>query len=93
MPELFPAARGLFLRSPRFVPPDPGLSVLATMEGDPVALAGERRLAATSHPELGDDLRWHRGEAERDRPWMREAHAVQRDAIFSDFFERLARAP
>ncbi len=44
-------------------------------------------------PRLGNDLRWHRGDAERDRPWMREAHAVQRDAIFSDFFERLARAP
>lgn len=44
-------------------------------------------------PRLGDDLRWRRGEAERGRPWMREAHAVQRDAIFSDFFARLQRAP
>lgn len=44
-------------------------------------------------PRLGDDLRWQRGEADRGRPWMREAHAVQRDAIFSDFFARLRRAP
>jgi hypothetical protein len=44
-------------------------------------------------PRLGDDLRWQRGEADAGRPWMREAHAVQRDAIFSDFFARLRRAP
>jgi inosine-uridine nucleoside N-ribohydrolase len=41
-------------------------------------------------PRLGGDLRWH---ADRRRPWMREAHAVQRDAIFGDFFARLTRAP
>lgn len=41
-------------------------------------------------PRIGADLRWH---ADATRPWMREAHAVQRDAIFSDFLARLSRAP
>ncbi|MBL8341138.1 MAG: nucleoside hydrolase [Rubrivivax sp.] len=41
-------------------------------------------------PRIGADLRWH---ADAARPWMREAHAVQRDAIFSDFFACLGRAP
>jgi inosine-uridine nucleoside N-ribohydrolase len=40
-------------------------------------------------PRLGADLRWHRDDA---RHWMREAHAVQRDAIFGDLFTRLERA-
>jgi inosine-uridine nucleoside N-ribohydrolase len=40
-------------------------------------------------PRLGADLRWH---ADAQRPWMREAHAVQRDAIFGDFFARLRGA-
>jgi purine nucleosidase len=45
-------------------------------------------------PRIGADLRWQTGGASgEERPWMREAHAVQRDAIFSDFFERLGRAP
>lgn len=38
-------------------------------------------------PRIGADLRWHQ---EAGRHWMREAHAVQRDAIFGDFFSRLA---
>ncbi|MBL8323464.1 MAG: nucleoside hydrolase [Rubrivivax sp.] len=41
-------------------------------------------------PRLGADLRWH---ADAARAWMREAHAVQRDAIFSDFFACLRGAP
>jgi inosine-uridine nucleoside N-ribohydrolase len=44
-------------------------------------------------PRLGADLRWHRADAgEPARHWMREAHAVQRDAIFGDFFACLADA-
>ena len=38
-------------------------------------------------PRLGEDLRWH---AEPGRHLMREGYSVQRDAIFNDFFARLA---
>jgi purine nucleosidase len=38
-------------------------------------------------PRIGRDLRWQHAP---DRPWMREANAVDRDAIFSDLFARLA---
>lgn len=40
-------------------------------------------------PRLGDDLRWV---ADPGRPLMREGYAVRRDAIFADFFSRLAAA-
>jgi purine nucleosidase len=38
-------------------------------------------------PRLGDDRRW---QLDATRPLMREAYAVRRDAIFADFFGRLA---
>jgi purine nucleosidase len=41
-------------------------------------------------PVLCDDTRWQQMPG---RHWMREAHAVQRDAIFNDFFATLSRAP
>lgn len=41
-------------------------------------------------PVLGDDRRWHQRPG---RPPMREAYAVARDAIFGDFFAKLASAP
>lgn len=37
-------------------------------------------------PRLDADLRWQPGAG---RHWMREGHAVQRDAIFNDFFDKL----
>lgn len=40
-------------------------------------------------PRIGASLRW---QADAHRPWMREAHGVQRDAIFGDFFARLRHA-
>ena len=40
-------------------------------------------------PILRDDLHW---QAAPNRHWMREAHAVQRDAIFADLFGKLALA-
>jgi purine nucleosidase len=40
-------------------------------------------------PRLGDDRRWY---AESGRPLMREAYAVQRDAVFGDFFRKLEAA-
>ena len=41
-------------------------------------------------PVLGHDKRWRQAPG---RPPMREVHAVARDAIFADFFTRLAAAP
>jgi hypothetical protein len=38
-------------------------------------------------PRLLPDKRW---QADATRPPMREAYAVQRDAIFADLFEKLA---
>ena len=40
-------------------------------------------------PRLGADLRW---QPDPGRHWMREAHGVQRDAIFNDLFNKLALA-
>jgi inosine-uridine nucleoside N-ribohydrolase len=39
-------------------------------------------------PLLGDDKRWV---VAPNRPWMREGHAVRRDAVFRDFFKKLAK--
>ena len=44
-------------------------------------------------PRLGDDKRWQRVDEAEGRHRMREAHAVQRDAIFNDFFGALQQAP
>lgn len=41
-------------------------------------------------PRLGDDFLWHH---DPGRHLMREAHDVDRDAIFGDFYEKLKRAP
>jgi purine nucleosidase len=41
-------------------------------------------------PVLGPDRRWQQAAG---RPSMREAYAVARDAVFADFFERMATAP
>ena len=41
-------------------------------------------------PRLDGERRW---QPASDRHLMREAHAVERDAIFNDFFAKLARAP
>jgi purine nucleosidase len=43
----------------------------------------------TTTPLLGDDLVW---QPRADGPLMREAHAVDRDAIFADFYAKLDRA-
>jgi inosine-uridine nucleoside N-ribohydrolase len=43
----------------------------------------------TRSPLLGDDLHW---QPQADGHLMREAHAVDRDAIFADFYTKLDRA-
>ncbi len=42
-------------------------------------------------PVLGDDKTWQR--ASSDRPLLREAYEINRDAIFRDFFTKLEQAP
>lgn len=44
----------------------------------------------TTSPVLNDDLYWETG---TDRHDMREAHDVQRDAIFLDFYDKLPSSP
>ncbi len=44
----------------------------------------------TSSPVLNNELYWERPEG---RHLMREAHDVQRDAIFLDFYDKLKLAP
>jgi 5'-phosphate synthase pdxT subunit len=59
------AAEGLeglrctFIRAPQLVHPGPDVEVLARVEGRPVLVRQGRVLAATFHPELGDDPRVH----------------------------------
>ena len=51
---------GVFIRAPRIVETGPGVEVVATHEGEPVAVQQERILGLTFHPELTDDLRLHK---------------------------------
>jgi pyridoxal 5'-phosphate synthase pdxT subunit len=58
----FPEARSgrfLFIRAPRVTRVGEGLQVLASHEGDPVMVAGERHMVTTFHPELSDDAVIH----------------------------------
>lgn len=62
-PGAHPAVEGLravFIRAPRLQDLGPGVEVLARVGGAPVLVRQGRVLAATFHPELGDDPRVHR---------------------------------
>jgi 5'-phosphate synthase pdxT subunit len=50
----------VFIRAPRIVRLGSGVEVLATLDGEPVAVRQGLALAATFHPELSGDLRFHR---------------------------------
>jgi 5'-phosphate synthase pdxT subunit len=52
--------RGTFIRAPRILAVGPRVEVLATRDGEPVAIREGRAMAATFHPELSADLRLHR---------------------------------
>lgn len=52
--------RCVFIRAPRLRDPGPGVEVLARVDGEPVLLRQGNVLAASFHPELGDDVRVHR---------------------------------
>ncbi len=47
----------VFIRAPKFAAVGPGVAVLARRDGDPVLVREGNLLAATFHPELGDDGR------------------------------------
>ena len=51
---------GVFIRAPRFMRLGPGVEVLARHQGEPVAVRQGRCVALAFHPELTDDLRFHR---------------------------------
>jgi len=52
--------RCIFIRAPRLGDAGPGVETLLTVDGQPVLVRQGRVLAATFHPELGDDDRVHR---------------------------------
>lgn len=52
--------RALFIRAPRLERVGPGVQVLATHRGEPVAVRQGARLAAAFHPEIAGDDRLHR---------------------------------
>ena len=49
----------VFIRAPRIEHVGPGVEVIATEGNDPVAVQQGRVMAATFHPELGEDTRVH----------------------------------
>lgn len=59
--EVFDAPfTGVFIRAPYFELVGPGVEVLAEHEGKVVAAVGENILVTAFHPELTDDVRFHR---------------------------------
>ena len=51
---------GVFIRAPRIEAVDEGVEVVATLEGEPVAVASGSLIACAFHPELAGDDRLHR---------------------------------
>jgi 5'-phosphate synthase pdxT subunit len=51
---------GVFIRAPRVTGAGPGVRVLASLDGSPVALLQGCHLATSFHPELTQDRRMHR---------------------------------
>ena len=50
----------VFIRAPRIVRVGAKVEIIATLEGEPVAVRQGEAIAATFHPELCDDTRMHR---------------------------------
>src|SRR5438067_4816143 len=50
----------VFIRAPKIERVGPGVEVIATDGGDPVAVRQGKAMAATFHPELSEDTRVHR---------------------------------
>lgn len=51
---------GVFIRAPRIDAVAPGVEVLATHDGEPVAISQGASMGLTFHPELSGDDRFHR---------------------------------
>jgi 5'-phosphate synthase pdxT subunit len=51
--------RAVFIRAPRIADHDPGVEVLARVDGHPVAVREGRVVLCAFHPELTDDSRMH----------------------------------
>lgn len=60
--EPYPA---VFIRAPRLIRIGEGVEVVAEVDGEPVAVRQGRILGMTFHPELTDDLRFHRAFLDR----------------------------
>lgn len=62
VPEVSPAPlRAIFIRAPRIESVGVGVEVIArSADGRPVAVRTRSLLATSFHPELGDDVAWHR---------------------------------
>jgi 5'-phosphate synthase pdxT subunit len=56
-----------FIRAPQIRRVGPGIEVLATLDGDPVAVRGGLVSALTFHPEVTGTVEWH-------REWLSAAH-------------------
>lgn len=52
--------RGVFIRAPRITDVGPGVEVLASFDGEPVAVAVGPHIGLTFHPEMSGDDRIHR---------------------------------
>ena len=51
---------GIFIRAPVITNVEPGVEVLSRLNGNVVAVQQGRNIACSFHPELTDDLRFHR---------------------------------
>lgn len=65
---------GVFIRAPRITRVGPGVRVVATCAGEPVAVAQGDIMGAAFHPELTDDHRLHAWLADRARARRAEAN-------------------
>ena len=59
-PALGGPLSGVFIRAPRFRSLGPGVTVLASLEEEPVLVQEGRVIAGTFHPELAEEGRLHR---------------------------------
>lgn len=59
-PQVATDVEAVFIRAPLIERVGPGVRVLASVDGRPVAVRQENILAVSFHPELTDDLHFHR---------------------------------
>ena len=59
----------LFIRAPRFVDIDSDVSLISEWDGDITGVVYHNFTAVTYHPELGEDVRFHKAWLERFGLW------------------------